>query len=110
MDGKPAGRVMWDLFIIIYPVFKEALPEIDGWNDDLFPHNNITKIRQGINALNFVFTNRNLDHKNLDDPKFSLPLFSLLKSFESLILNDIDGEYILSQELDSEECPGQTGV
>ncbi|KAI2615063.1 hypothetical protein GGR54DRAFT_632365 [Hypoxylon sp. NC1633] len=96
MDVEVRGRVLWELFVVLHPVFKKALPKmVDGNEVDLSTKNDITKIRHDIRAIPLIFPDADLDQKKLDGSNFSQPLYSLLEVLETLVANDIAKDYVI---------------
>lgn len=110
MDVRVSGRVLWELFTTLHPVFKKALPKIvDGRKGDLSTQNYITKIRHNIRVIPLILPDGDLDQTMLNGPSFSKPLHSLFEVLEHLVSDDI-GEHIVLQIPDCADQEEQSEV
>lgn len=88
------GWVLWEFFVGLHTVFKEALPKnVDGNKFDLSTKNDITKIRHNIRAIPLILPDANLDQKKLDGSHFSRSIRSLLEVLETLVSDDVRKDY-----------------
>lgn len=86
MEMVVPGLVLWELFVIICPVFKEALPRnVDRRNLDPGANNYITDICSSIESILLAISSGNLDNTKLDNSNISESLYSLLEVFENMI-------------------------
>ncbi|KAI1330204.1 hypothetical protein F5Y16DRAFT_31262 [Xylariaceae sp. FL0255] len=88
------GRLQWEFFVAIHPVFEQALPPKQLPVDiraDPRVQNDIAIIRQTIRAIPLVLSNIDLE-RDLEESKcsdFSTALLSLLEVFENLVGEDL---------------------
>ncbi|KAM0521324.1 hypothetical protein ACHAPE_002804 [Trichoderma viride] len=80
------GSVSWDPFVIICPVFKEALPGYaDSQDLDTDAKRYIADIRSSMKAILLVIAGGQLDNTKLENANISGSLYSLLEVFEYMI-------------------------
>jgi hypothetical protein len=96
MSVEIHGRVLWELFVAIHPVLKQALPKnVD--RGSLSSQNDITKIRHNIRAIPLLLPNAEVDQTKFDGSEFSKPLRSLLKVLETLVSDEIGKDYVFPE-------------